>query len=404
MQRSDIEAVGVLNTVAASGANVRDEVNAGYPGGGNVQLASNDVSGSAAAVLLCAPLRPAEIIAGYKMASQAEQRQIAVFGRPGGTLASPVTETIVANKRYKVEIIHNFETNEGGKKAIGIYSTVAPAVLSGNAATDRENIFTILKNKINAHDQNYGTAYLLRSVAFTGGTGTATFTIGETVTQTTSGVTAKVAGYTVTSGTIDGDNAAGVIYLYDFSSESSWSASSLALTGGTSGVVVTTAAALTLGVGLVFRDDAGYYPLRPATREGAPYLAASAGWEVLTAWDAPYQTLTKDSTGYHFGLPALYERGIGSSLAAGQPVFTPGHENIISGDAVLAMRSADFNVAKNYTQYTLIKQLATGPSDAGHGGITPKQKAIVIFVDESNSTNLANWETAVENALDITIV
>ena len=76
---------------------------------------------------------------------------------------------------------------------------------------------------------------------------------------------------------------------------------------------------------------------------------------------------------------------------------------MLSGDIVLSMRNADYDTAKNYTTYVLIQRLQTGQSDAGHGGATPKDKAIVIFVDESNGTNLGNWESAVESALGITI-
>lgn len=403
MNNNLIQELAVLNTVLATGKNVKAETGAGIVGGGQVLVASNDISGSAVPQLIINPLHKGEIVAGVKQASQLEVRQISVIGLPDGTTASPVRETIVKDKRYKIEITHSREKTETGQKPVGIYAYTAPSVLSGTASTDRENVFTKLMNKINAHASNYGEAFLLRSSAFTLGQ-TALPVVGETITQETSTETAKIAAVWVSSGDITTGDAAGLIFYYDISDESAWLTTAKTLTGGTSGFVCTaTNATYTTGEGLVFVDDAGYYSPRPATRQGAPYVQCTQGFDVYTAKQGEGNTLTAGATGLLCGRAAVIGRGYGSRLIQDIPVFTPGGENIISGEAAYAKTNASFNAAKTYTQYVLTKRINSGPAQQAHGGATPKDTLIVIYADEDNATYLAAFESALETALGITI-
>ena len=383
---------GLLNTVGASGDNVlTDAASGAFPGQSLICLDNDTVP----PVPVLPPIIKGTVKGAWKQASQAEVVQIAVIGR--------TAETIVASTRYKIEIYNGLKY-ESEQPSPFQYAYTSPAVLSGTAATDRENVYSALKTKINNHTANKVTAHLLRSVAFTTGTDNAGAipAVGETVTQETSGVTAKIAAVVVTSGNFTGHNAAGTIYLYDFTDEASWSASSKTLTGGTSGAVVTSAAALTSGVGLAIVDDAGYYAPRPQSGRGKSYIALTQGFATATV-EIGTATLAVGTTGLLIGRAGVYAIGIGSRMVYDTPVFTPDGVCIVSGEAWFQL-NAVVDPAKTYT--TFLFEIATNVMDTNiiPGSGAAASHFLVLYADESNGTNLGNLETTLETDLAIAIV
>jgi len=399
-----ISAMGIINTLQTNGAyNCHKYVSAGLPWGGEIVIAKNDIHvGTETPQEVLPPIPVGACIAITKHGSQAEQRQIVFIGKPTGTVAVPVRETIVASTKYKILINHQSETQNTSDKPVGIYATPAPAVLSGTAATDRLNIFTILASKINAHVNNHVEAFLVYSVAFTGGV-TALPVVGETVTQLTSNVTAKVAAVWVGSGTITGTDAAGIIFLYDFSAIASWSSASKTLTGGTSGFVCTTAAVLTTGEGLVIVDDAGYFPAgEAAVREGACEVFLAEGFQVYSPQNGQDNTLTVGVIGFVSGLPALYSRGIGSDILARMPVYDI-TGNLVRGDANLSKLNEDPDTTKTYTTFYLTIRRNTDIAQLGHPGGSPADMIYALLVSEGDPTDLGQFEVQMESDFALTI-
>ena len=268
---------GIINTLAATGGNIAIQ-----PASGALPkltyICSNDASNHAGApytpvglpTAILPPIPYGTVASILKTVSVAEVSQIAVFGR--------ATETITASTAYKLLIGTTLEKYEGRTKGIDVYSYTSPAVLSGTAQTDLDNVMTVLCNKVN-NRTNHITAYLMYKVAYTGATSTGdvalNFTPGDTLTQQTSGATAQVAGCVITSGTFAADNAAGTIYLYNI--VGTWTSASKTLTATSTTEICTTAAALTIQ-GLVIVDDAGYYPSVPTNRRGPSSFYVANGF------------------------------------------------------------------------------------------------------------------------------
>ena len=118
----------------------------------------------------------------------AENPQVVLLG------ASATKETIVAETRYRVEIGNLEDEYETSKRELTKYAYTSPTALTGDADTDRLNVYTALVSKINAFAGNNCTAYLVHEFDFTAGTDTADSvpTIGATYTQATSGVLRKM--------------------------------------------------------------------------------------------------------------------------------------------------------------------------------------------------------------------
>ncbi|MFA6916976.1 MAG: hypothetical protein WC222_11305 [Parachlamydiales bacterium] len=385
----------VLNTVAAAGANVKDDVAVGpYPG--SCIICADNTANPLLNIL--PPIFKGTCVAGWKQASAVEVRQIVI----GGGLV----ETIVASTRYKITI-WNGDTYEGQKQENYNYAYTTPAVLSGVAATDRLTVFTQLVNKINAHTTNKVTAYLAYKVAFTTGS-TALPVVGETVTQQTSNVTAKIARVDVTSGNYTATSAAGTIWLYDFSALASWNSGSKTITGGTSTSVMTTNAVLTSGAGIVILDDANYYYARPNSKRGPSYVELTDGWTVATLesiYDKTAGTIAAGTAGPYLlvGRAPVISQGIGSRLSLDSPVFAADKVSLVTGEAGMITNEA-FNVAKTYTTY--IMSVNNNPSDTNITGYTKGAPVYyVLYADESGQgTELADFETALEAALSVTFV
>lgn len=381
----------IINTLAATGGNVADVAAAGAYPGACIICADNSAN---PLTEYLPPISKGTCVRATKLASQAEVVQIAAVGMD--------LETIVASTRYKIEILCPKEKYMSQHREPSVYAYTAPAILSGTAATDRLNVYTVLMNKINADSINNCAAYLMYKVAFTTGS-TALPQIGETVTQETSGVTAKIAAVEVTSGNFTANNAAGTIWLYDFSAIGSWSAASKTLTGGTSTAVVTTNAALT-HTGLVVVDDSGYFPASPAQRKGANSVQLTQGFataKVDVGQRTADTTLLVGGTGLLRGRKAVYSNGIGTEMLTHIPAFHADKQDYVSGDAELILNAAPV-AGKTYTLFRIvingfpIKEVLTGWSENG-------EYVYELYADESDSTNLTNFETALESALGVTI-
>ena len=381
----------IINTLGAAGANVANVSASGAYPGACIVCTDNTLN---PLVEYLPPITKGTCVRATKLASQAEVVGISVIGMEA--------ETIVASTRYKIEIHCPKEKYMSQHKEPSIYAYTSPAILSGTAVTDMLNVYTILAAKINADTSNHSTAHLMYKVAFTGGT-TALPQVGETVTQSTSTITAKIAAVEVTSGNFTATNAAGTIWLYDFSAIGSWDATSETLTGGTSGAVVTTAAALTHS-GLVIVDDAGYYAASPSQRKGANSVNVTQGFttaKVDIGQRSTDTTLLVGGTGLLRGRPAVYSNGIGTEMLTRIAAYHADKMDYVSGDADLILNEAPV-AGRTYTEFRIvvngkpIQEVLTGYEKVG-------EYVYVLYASEVSGANLTNLETALETALGVTI-
>lgn len=312
------------------------------------------------------------------VASQTEVRQMAIIG----AVASG-NETIVAERRYRVEIGNNrllYETAYAGNK---VFSYTAPAVLSGDAATDRANVHTSLSNKINAYAGVDVAASPVHVFDYTLG-GAVAPTLGEVMTQETSGVTMLVVAYTLTSGTWAGSDAAGKIWVAFVSSEDDLLETAKTLTGGTSGSVLTTTnATIVKATGLAVRDNAGYFISRKG-REGISLVQATQGFS---------------STSFSVAVAGVYARGIGSVYAQyGALQYDHSKLDAIEGDIEFELiRGGAFDITKKYRKYII--EVEDGDVDTLAFQSIATKTNYFLWVDESESTNLTNFNSALETAV-----
>lgn len=306
------------------------------------------------------------------LASAVEVRQDCLVGY--------VDETIVAATRYGVDVGNFQDKYESHAQNIGKYRFTSAATLSGNAATDRHNVYTALATKINNHLSNHVEAFPVYKVAFTGGT-TADIVPGERVLQETSGIYATVAKFVITSGTFGGSDSAGFIYLCDFDDISSWASGSKTLTGQTSTGVVTTAAVLTTGAGLHIRDDASYFV--GIGRRGISQVIPAVGFT------AALNEVTR---------AGVYSIGQGTAMLAEYPVFDPTGLNLISGKAENILNAQPL-AGTTYRTY-VISCKATPPSaESLSGAKIDKDIEIILYVDDGNGTDIGNFETRLATEL-----
>lgn len=370
--------VGIINTLQASGDNVKDDTVAEHWG-------LCDIDTADPVNFLHTPIPYGKTLKVESFSAVAEVQQLVLIG-------GAVAETITANTRYKLEI-HNpedkYESHEQ-PPAVHAYSTGAtiPA-----AAAARELVYKALVDKVNNYAGNNAVASSLTLVAYTLGTSTGdateTFVIGETLTQETSGITARVAAFTLTSGTFAGDDAAGDLWLFDISDEDSWDAGTKTWTatayaaGVTSGLVVTgTAASQVHGDGLVIEDDPGYF----VSKLGRPGLN----------WVATTQGFVTASAGVI--LEGAYALGIGSVMAALKPVYDHSKQEVVNhGDLAYEFTRGDVvDPAKEYTKVVLT--IRGGDEDSIDGRDAALDNQITIYLDESNGTNLTNCLSAISDA------
>jgi hypothetical protein len=359
--------VGIINTPGV--------VNVSYPAGstsyvaGQVTICDADNTNPIVDQFVGLPISNGESYKITALAERTEVQQIAVIGK--------TAEVIDAAERYGVEIGTVTRKYESKLQQPARYAIKAPTVLSGTAATDRANIFTILQDKINADPFNKVTAAVMHKIAYTLGTTTKGVTGSTTVSplvnvttvdkvrvgapgvQETSAITMNVAAITVTSGTITGGDAAGFIWVYGVSDLTSWNTGVKTLTFTDAvldeNIIVTTNAAPTEAQGLVITDDAGYFSEIP-NRLGASLVKLYGDWDIING----------SVTGAEVSIDCLskYARGKGTDLTAKVPVYgTCGHDEFISGDAWMEKyKSSVLFSATNYATVLIEKMGKTSMS------------------------------------------
>jgi hypothetical protein len=386
----------VLNHLTNTGVQVKDDAAAGPYPGSCIICTDNTLS---PLVNVLPPIFKGTCSRGWFLVSAAEVRQIVI----GGALV----ETVVASTRYKVTI-WNGDTYEGQKQETYQYAYTTPAVLSGNAETDRLALYTQLVNKINAHTANKVTAYLAYKVAFTTGS-VALPQIGEIVTQETSTLKLKIARLDCHTSDFTATSAEGEVWLYDPTDHAitTWESGAKTLTGATSGCTMATAAALTTGAGIVIVDDAGYYAARPNSKRGPSYVGMTDGWTVATLESIYNQTASvavgTDGPYTLVGLAPIISRGIGSRLVEDSPVFGPDGVTLVTGEAHMET-TGTFDATHTYS--TLILEVNNEPSDTNITGYTKRAPVYyVVYLDESNTDDYVDdFVDAVEASLAITIL
>ena len=362
--------VAIIPTLEASGANVVDDTTGLF---WSVMKASADAN-----ALMTFPY--GKVTSYNYVASAAEVRQHVLVG------ATVAVETIVASTRYAIQVHNPDQDYETQRQTPIVHAYTSAATLSGTAATDRQVVYDALIAKLNAYAGNNVAAFSLTTIDYTLGTSAGdaatNFTIGETVTQETSTETAKVAKCTITSGTMAGDDAAGVIYVYDISDEASWLETAKTLTGGTSAIVVTGTNATTVhAFGICIVDDAGYF-ISKIGRGGASLVSLRSGFSTNTA---------------EVGVAHTYALGIGTNMLAQKPVFDHSKQDLVSGDLEYDFQDGDVAVAgATYRKYII--KYTDGDEDAIGGTQESAESEKILYVSEGNSTNLGTFNSALAAA------
>ena len=289
----------------------------------------------------------------------------------GGTTA----ETIVVNTKYTIGIDHvEAKVGSEARGTVTPYSYTAPAVLSGNADTDRAAVYTALVNKINARYDNFLSAVLVSRMPYTTGA-TAAPVIGSTLTETDGGETATIVGYTITSGTFAGGNAAGMIYVHTPSAAFEGGASTY--TGGS----ITTTAVFTDAQGIVLVDDAGYFVSPASYRPGASIVTLENGFSIATA------DIIIDRT---------YAQGIGSEMLLHMPIYSNPKMDTYQGDMEYT-----FNVLPDAAKvYTLsIIEVEGSETTAGWNQESTQAIQLHVYADESDGARLTAFKAALDALL-----
>lgn len=365
--------VAVLNTVEDTAVNLITDTNEW-----------GIIKTSAGKELLLGMFRKGMIVRAESFNPVAEAKQIVTIG------ADVTPEVIVASTRYKIEIGNPDDKYESQKKGPAIHAYTTAAALSGNAATDRSNVYTALNTKINAYAGNNVTSYLLTIAAYTlgGSVGDAAtnFIIGENVEQETSTETARIAKCTITSGTFAGDDAAGYVWVFNISDVSAWleTAKKLTADGTVAGVstncIITVTNATTVhNTGLVIEDDAGYF-ISNISRAGVNWVGATQGWTTSIAVVA---------------LASAYALGIGSVMAQLIPRYDHGKVAVISGFLEYELQNDDaFDIAKTYRKYVIT--IADGDENAMSAEKEKAEQEVILYVDYAAS-HIGDLDTAIGN-------
>lgn len=373
--------VGLILTSEANGTQVIDDTTARQ---------WRCVQTSAGLVGVIGPIQYGTVKNVIHEAPASERRNTVLIG---GALA----ETIVASRRYSIQIWNTESDYESWSQSPIIHAYTAPAVLSGNAATDRAAVYAALITKINAYHSNHVTAYPLYVCDYTLGTSAGdaatTFVVGEIVTQETSGVTAQVAACTITGGTFGADNAAGKLYLYNVSSATAilataktWTAAGTAAAVGeispatTNCVVTQTNATLLTNVGIVIVDDAGYFTSNQS-RGGINKIG---------------------TTGFATALPSVllagrYPRGCGTFMLNRRPTFDMTGQVCLTGDMNFNFRNGTLPVAGQFYNKTTI-EVEGGDEDAMGFESTKSLKTFVVYINATTAADVANFTGAIDTA------
>lgn len=226
------------------------------------------------------------------------------------TLGQASTPTIAASTVYQLRVGNPRKQREGFNKQLTPIGYTSAAVLSGDAAQDRQNVYQGLASAINNLNSKGGldmVAYDLVEVAYQAQT--SNFAVGETVTGGTSGAQGIVIA--------DADaGATGTLTLGMIGTTQFVDTEALSSPGGGDGTVN---GAPTVGVGLRIEDTGGYYNPDPSENLGPSIVLATSGFTaadlVVTqagvishgqGADLQQRTEALNSTDNNFTSPAEY--------------------------------------------------------------------------------------------------
>ena len=362
----------VINTLGASGANVNDDTTAEQ-----YCICTNNALSTLVPILPPVPYgKTKSLVIVNSQTEQVQYNTLDAFNGTDGT-----KETIVAGQRYRVEIGNpdqKYETKPWGLK---VFSYTAPAVLSGNAATDRANVYTALAAKINAYSRLGATAGVIHSVTFT--LGAVEPTVDTVVTQGTSSVTGRIVKVTLTGGTWAGSNAAGTVYISFMSDPDAVLSTNVAWTWAGGGTLTQTNATLVKATGLAVRDDVGYYTSFKG-RGGINDVISTQGFS---------------TNSFVVSRAGRYAIGIGSVYASlGAMQYDHSKQDLLEGDVDLELiNSGAFDAAKTYRKYVM--EIEDGDVDTRAFSSIASGRRHVVWVDESNGTNLGTFDTAIKAAV-----
>jgi len=365
--------VAVLNAIEATRLNLIES-------NGEWMIVKTD----AAKELLLGPFRIGKLVRTDSFDPVAEVSQITLID----AASDKVKETIVAATRYRLEIGNPDDKYESHRRFPIVHAYTTAAALSGNADTDRLNVYTALAGKVNGYATNNATAYTLTYVAFTlgGSVGDAStnYVAGELVTQATSSETARIAKSVITSGTMAGDNAAGDLWLFDISSIGDWLETAVTLTAATSSncIVTQTNATTVHGTGLAIEDASGYFT-SSIGRAGLNWVGVTQGFSIAAV---------------EVGLTGAYAMGIGSVMAALAPVYDHSNQDVVRGFLEYELANSDdaFDVAKTYRKYVFT--INDGDEDAMAGERQHGDTEVTLYCDYSElGGDLDDLDTAIGN-------
>ena len=378
---TDFHKKGMINTVLATGKNVAIDDTHGYVG----KNECSDGSGGTYAVTsapeaVIPPIEKGKVLDVQKISATAEVTQIGVIG------INP--ETIVAGEPYRIFESFVGKTKESDSRGNeNIFTAVAPAALTGDADTDRLNIYTELASKINNYGKSNLTAKLLTKVEVTAAGNLDEVTVGTKVFQTDDDEDAATfAGYVAYvpdswSGSVE-------LYLYDVtgtlndSTDNSLQVGDYVSGDGSTLEDISTdvEAVATSGQGLILIDKSGYF-WNPSTisRGGASVLWTSGfvDDEIVIVRDA------------------VYAQGIGSVIAKFLPQYSLDKRNALTGDHELVFLGDDLDTSKNYD--VILVKVAPSVDVEGISQMTKNMEVVYeLYVDNSTGANVTALVTALE--------
>jgi hypothetical protein len=314
--------------------------------------------------------------------SVAEVRQLITIG---ATLAM---EVIVAATVYKIKIGDSNNYYESQKREPVVFSTLSPALVS--AYVDRATVYSALVAKINAYPGLNCVAHGLLRAAYTIGTDQADaghphgFTVGETVTQETTAATAKIAAYTIVTGTFHGTNATGLLWLYDLSTtDALWDTTGLYITGSTSHNRATITNATTyFDQGIAIRDNANYFT-SDKQRGGVSSVFVGENFDAVV----PVVTIA-----------GVYPEGIGTVMLAQKPVFDPSTQELISGSLEYDFQDG-MNAVAGSTYCKCVITTADGDEDSMCGTLEDAERESILYMSEATADHITDIKAALDAAI-----
>lgn len=300
----------------------------------------------------------------------AENQQVVLLG------ASATKEVIAASTRYKIEIGNPLDKYESHQRFPIVHAYTTAAALSGNADTDRLNVYTALVGKVNSYAGNNASAYTLDEFDFTlgGATGNDDLAVGTQITQATSTATATVAKISISSGTFAGGDAAGTIWVYQGAADSgtiadaaytwSWATSTLTQTNST----------LVPATGMAVVDDADYF-VSSIGRNGKNTVLATQGFSVAQ---------------FEIAEEAVYSEGNGAHMAAQAVQYDVSKQDAQVGSLDFELvDKASFDTTKTYKKYVF--RFVDGDENALSGEKEAAESLVYLFAD--NGDTLTQLET-----------